>query len=364
MKNRYFFSFLFALIILITGCGGGGSQTIANNSNDNSMATVTMDSDSGGIADKALNVSLNPNIALKFSTTMNPDTVNANNIFLTTTESMQNPQDLATITKIIANSNNTSFSFSSINPLKDNTKYYVLIGAGVKTANNHSIKNNQFDFVTKNMTIPTVSILNPADKANNIKLNPNIQIQFSESVVNVNTNTVSLRQDSLNGMMINLNNITTSINNIYNIIPTNSLNQQTTYYLVLNNGISNNSGNGLAPTTFSFVTGDFTAPEVNMLTPNQNATEISLNPKIQIKFTKVIKGIRAGFITLHEGSVAGITIPLGAPISEDNMTYNFNHVATLKLNTTYYLTISNEISDISGNKLVMTRFKFTTTASY
>lgn len=363
--KKYLFGLLCFLIIL-SGCNGvtGTIATAANsNNNNNNAATVILDSSSGGVANNAINVSLYPIIVLKFSAVMNPTTVNTNNVFLSTNIAVENPQNLIAITNITPNFNNTGFSFSPVSALNSNTKYYVIISANIKTAINNSAISNQFNFTTGNMTIPIANLLNPIDNAVNIGLNPNIQIAFSESVINFNFSTVILHEGSVNGTMAYFNAIVPGANNIYTLIPANSLKQQTTYYLVLSDFI-NDGKNFLNPTIFNFTTGYFTAPGVNIINPSNNATETPLSPNIQLQFSEQVSNVNNNTIVLHQGNTNGTTVNLNPIVSGTIAdSYTTSPVNPLNIETTYYLTVNNGIVDNYGNALVATSFNFTTASN-
>jgi hypothetical protein len=346
------------LIVLIAGCNNGSARL-------ENKSSVSMDSASGGVADNAVNVSLTPIIALKFTSTMNPSTITDKTIFLTTLSSIKNSMrnlqanDLIPISSITANADNTIFYFSPISPLVQNTKYYVIVTDGVKTIVGSPVT-GRFSFTTGDFIAPTVSIINPSNNATGVSDSPTLQIQFSEAVQSINTNTITLHEGSASGSTVALSSITAGANNSYTFSPATTLKQQTTYYLVLSNGITDMAGNALPNTSFSFTTGDFTAPTVGIINPSNNATGVSANPTIQIQFSEAVQSINTNTITLHEGSASGSTVALSSITAGANNSYTFSPATTLKQQTTYYLVLSNGITDMAGNALTNTSFSFTT----
>lgn len=118
--------FLIMIAAIITSCSNG----TCNTNNPAPTASVDLDSNNGGISNGESNVALTPTIVLQFSVPMDPSTVNAQTITLSTNVLTGNKltdsgsQNIP-ITTIIASANNTIFTFSSESPLLPSQKYYV-----------------------------------------------------------------------------------------------------------------------------------------------------------------------------------------------------------------------------------------------
>ncbi|MFN7093807.1 MAG: Ig-like domain-containing protein, partial [Burkholderiales bacterium] len=133
--KKHILTALFFLTTLLFGCNNGSARL------DSEIATnkVSLDASSGGVADQAINVSLTPNIVLKFTTTMQPSTINDKTVFLATSALIAHSplklqaDNLIPISSITANANNTIFHFSPLSPLASNTKYYVIVTNKVQT---------------------------------------------------------------------------------------------------------------------------------------------------------------------------------------------------------------------------------------
>lgn len=166
---------------------------------------VIMDGSDGGVADGAVDVSTHPLIVLKFTTEMNATTLNGSNVTLSPalakTNSAKNKTTLGSgsipITQIIANSDNTTFYFSSVNKSASNTQYTVNLTSNIKSAGGVAIKAISFSFTTGDFTAPTVGIVSPANGAINIARTPAITLIFGETVQNVNSTHVTLRTGSV-----------------------------------------------------------------------------------------------------------------------------------------------------------------------
>lgn len=260
---RYLKNLSFILTILIvsilTGCGGGSSSS--TDSNDKEVSSVIMDPNNGGVNNGESNVSLTPNIALTFSTPMDPSTVNTSTVLLSASPILQNKvavetDTLVPITSLSSNNSHTIFTTSPISPLLTNTTYYVTITNGVKNIYGTEIANTQFSFRTGENVAPTVNMIDPKNGSLINSINPEITVKFSESVLNVNSDNVKLYADANKTINVGIQYIEERQDNTYVIKPT-TLNYITTYSLVLDSAITDKStnANNLQTTIFYFTVG-------------------------------------------------------------------------------------------------------------
>jgi methionine-rich copper-binding protein CopC len=344
---------LLIVSIVAVACNSGNSGN-----NDNPTPTVIMDGSNGGVANNATNVSLDPIIVLKFSQVMNPLTIDGTTVSLVA----QNGNSVA-IGSIIANTDNTGFTFSPESALESNTKYMVNISNGVKSQNGKSIVATSFSFTTGSSyvpTVPTVAIIQPANNATNVSKSPIITLQFNEQVQNVNTTTVTLHQGSATGTIIPTGSIVAGDNNTYTFSPSTPLESSASYYVVLTNGITSLSNIQLVNVAFSFTTGDFTVPTVQMTTPSNNAESVSLTPNITLQFSQPVQNVTTSTVTLRQGSATGSIVATGNITAGDNNTYTFSPSNPLNSNTAYYVVLTSGITNLSNTPLANTSFSFTT----
>lgn len=361
-KNLFIvIGFVFFTFFSLTGCGGATCFGCYQYSPE-----VIMDSNDGGIAANENNVSLAPNIVLKFNQTIAPGTISTQNIFLSSIPLANNvstpPQtELIPITAITSNPDNNTFSFHPANPLTPKTTYYVTVSGtiGMPNSPTNAPVNVQFMFSTENSIFPTVSIISPENGAQNISTIPNIAVQFSEPVTHVNSSNIIIYKGSLTGPSIPISSIIAGTNNTYNIISKIPLNSLTTYYVSLNNQITDLNGNSLNPKSFSFTTGSNLNPSVNILYPTNNSIDISISPIIQLQFSKTVKNVNSQNIVLTAYN-SGNTVPISSITSGDNNTYMFVPVNQLESDTTYAILVKNNITDESGDQVINSTFYFTT----
>lgn len=242
------------ITLILNACGNGTCNTQLE-------ISPTLNPANGGVTNGESNVTLAPKIVISFPVTMNADTINSSTIFLSTTPninlqtSSNNNSNIIPISSIVASNNNTTFSFSAANPpLAQNTTFYITVTNAVKTATNISINQAQFSFITGTFATPTATIVNPINSESQVATKPNIQITFTESVQNVSVNTIKLYAVNLNGPVTLISNITSPSANTYQFTPAVNLNYNTTYYLVLESGITGVNYNPIVQTAFNFTT--------------------------------------------------------------------------------------------------------------
>lgn len=192
-------------------------------------------------------VSLTPTIEVAFSESVNK--VNANTVSL----NEGSPTGPSIAIGGIAPGGSNTYTFSPSEPLKSITVYYVTLNSGIVDNANNPLPVTTFMFTTGSFIVPTVSMVTPSSGENNVTIfNPEIEIKFSSSVSNVNSDNVILHQDSESGPVVAISSITAGPSNTYSFSPSSILNPITNYYLVIGSGIVNAAGNHLVPKTFTF----------------------------------------------------------------------------------------------------------------
>lgn len=301
----------------------------------------------------AINTSTKPIIKLDFNKYVN----NVNSATISLREGSTSGTNIP-IGQITASGND--FVFSPSVKLKESTKYIIVISNGIADDHENKIPASTFSFTTGDFTAPTLVMTNPKNAAINISTKPTIQMNFSEDVQGVNANNLTLRIGSKSGTKIAIGQITQGANNSYTFTPTAALNEKAKYFVVASNGITDLEDNKLVESSFSFTTGDFTAPSISISTPSNNATNVPIKPMIQINFSEEVQSVNESNLTLREGSKSGAKVTIGQITQGENNSYTFTPAVALKENTTYFVTASNGITDLQNNKLVTSSFSFTT----
>jgi YD repeat-containing protein len=297
------------------------------------------------------NVGNNPFVRVLFSKPINPLTVNANSIQLTSGGTAQVPDVI-----------NFSNNFMNVllvphGPLPDNTSMTLTI-SGVRDVAGNAVSAQTTNFTTgtgPDLIIPVVVSTNPFSGESGVPLNAPIQAQLNEPVdpgtVNGNssaltvTDTTTSQQvtGSTGSPALSANGQTISF------VPSASLTATHAYGVTFGNGvIADLAGNPLGGSpNFSFTAGtasDTTQPQVSGVSPANGLTGVPTNAQVMVQFNEPIDALTLNQITLTGGGTVAVTQTL----SNANMTLILVPIAPLNPNTTYTVTVTG-VQDISGN---------------
>jgi hypothetical protein len=154
-------------------------------------------------------------------------------------------------------------------------------------------------------------------------------------------------------------------------IPASALAENTSYKATLTIGIKDGAGRAIPETSWIFSTGkraDTTPPEImdESISPAARATNVAVNSKIIITFSEMIDPATVtsasfGVVDNNNAAVAGEFTVSGVTVSFTPGTVT--KPVNLNNSTTYNVHITNAITDVSGNHLVVPRgWAFTTAA--
>lgn len=352
-------SLLIVTTILVVACNGGSNITTTPTPTNNGNTSITTESANGGISNGQTNVSLSPVINIKFPQAVNPSTINYNNILLQ--QALKSQHDNNSIMNFNLDNSNTVLNITFNQQLSEKTLYKVVLSNGIKYQNGSAINATAITFTTGDFIIPEVSIITPSNAETGVSLVPNIQISFSTSVDNVNSNTVSLHSLTALGNTVPIQSIIPGSNNSYTIIP-DKLAPNTLYYLVLTNGITKHDSNlTLANTSFYFTTEEAILPQVNIISPNNGSGNNSRYTNIEIIFNLPVKNVNTNNIILSTNSTTPAT-QIDVTIRNINNTniYIIAPQNILHYNSSYTLSLSNKIQTSTGDSIIPTTFNFKT----
>lgn len=196
----------------------------------------------------------------------------------------------------------------------------------------------------------------------NVSRTPSIVLQFSVPMdpTTINSSTIILSTSPDGSNPIPISNITAdSGNSIFHFSPLSALNEQTKYYVIITSKVKSAQGASVNQTIFNFTTGDFTSPMVSIISPINNATNVSQNPMIQIQFSEPVQNVNGTTVKLYE-SGSDTPIVISNITAGANNTYNFSPLNSLNAFTKYVLVLESGIVDNSGNALIQTKFSFNT----
>jgi hypothetical protein len=213
------------------------------------------------------------------------------------------------------------------------------------------------------VTAPTISSSDPADKVTNVVVNIHPSVTFSEAMnsATINSTSFTLKQGStaVAGSVVYSGMKAT-------FTPSASLMANTVYTVTITTGAKDVAGNALAVTySWSFTTAasgaDVTPPTVTSVTPANNATNVALNTGLTGNFSEAMDPltITSSTFTVNQGttSVAGTVTYSGTKAT-------FTPSSTLSGNTVYTVTITTGAKDVAGNALASNyTWSFTSAAS-
>ena len=208
---------------------------------------------------------------------------------------------------------------------------------------------------------PTVTTRSPDADATGIAVAANVKATFSEPVTGVSKTTFTLRNAA--GTTIPGAVSYNASTQLATLNPTASLSADTRYTVALTGGpnaIRDATGNQLASTSWTFLTGP--RPAATTKSPTSGATAVSRTGNVSVTFNEAVAGVNASTFTLT--SAAGTVAAVVTRNSTTNR-WTLNPNATLAANATYTVTLTGgptAIRDLAGNPLVTTTWTFRTGA--
>lgn len=198
-------------------------------------------------ASGATNVAINKTIAISFSETMNPTTINGTTIVV--------KQGSSVVSGTVAYSGTTA-TFTSGSNFKANTTYSCTISTSAKDLAGNAMGNNYtWSFTTGSVAdkiSPTVTGLDPASGATSVALNKVITTTFSEAIdpLTITTTTFVVKQGSTS-----IAGVVTATSQAAIFTPSGNYSANTTYTATVTTGVKDIAGNALASNfSWSFTT--------------------------------------------------------------------------------------------------------------
>jgi hypothetical protein len=305
----------------------------------------------------ATNVAINSKVSATFSVAMDESTL--------TNAQFTLQQGTSIIAGTIVNTGKTA----SITPtaiLAPNTVYTATITTGAKnTAGTSIAQNYSWSFTTgaiPDVTLPTITVIEPANAAVGVTLTHNVVITFSEAMdpATITSTTITLKQ----GTTVVAGAVTYTGTKA-TFTPAAALEANKLYTGTITVGAKDMAGNALASSnTFSFTTGaapDVTAPTISSTDPISSATAIARNKIISLAFSEPMDPltITTATFTVKEGANA-----VAGTVNYSGTTATFTSTAILAASTSYTATVTTGAKDLAGNALAAnTVWSFTTGAT-
>jgi hypothetical protein len=332
------------IVVLLYGC---------KKDDDPGVRPVVVSTDP---VNRGVNIPINNNLAVTFSTALDPATIKAENFTVT--------QGTTLVAGEVTYTGMTAV-FNPAVTLTPNVLYTATI-RGVKNIPGAAIaKDYVWTFTTgstPDITAPTVTFT-PANSTANVAVNQAIIATFNERMdyTTITASTFSVKQGS-NAVAGSI----TYTGTTATFTPASNLDANKVYTVTVTSGAKDMAGNAIAAVSaVSFTTAvaaDVTLPIVNSTGPLNGATDVSRDKVIAITFNEVMNSSTINDLTffVREGSaiVPGI-------IGYSGTVATFTPSPILAAGNTYTVTITTGAKDEAGNSLAAnTEWSFTTGAGF
>ncbi len=327
---------------------------------DTTPPTVTVTSPT----DTAIAVPVNRVVNIAFSEAMDPLTITTSTVTLK--EALSGNNVLGIVVPAV-----DSASFTPLSNLANNTKYVATVSTGVKDlAGNAMVSNYVFSFTTGSVldtTPPIVTVTSPTDTAIAVPVNTVANIAFSKAMdpLTLTNSTVSMKE-ALSG-----NNVLGTVvpaGSSASFTPLSSLANNTKHVVTVSTGVKDLAGNAMVNNyVFSFTTGgaaDIILPTVITTYPLDLAINVPVGSAISATFSEPMNQytIHPATFRVNAGNSSG---PLVAGVLTSELVTNsttFTPSGNLAYTSLYTATITNQVTDMAGNAMLVNKVWTFTTA--
>lgn len=292
----------------------------------------------------ATGVAANSSISIVFTEPMLQST-------LTAAFSLSGPDGPAV--PVISSCNDTSATFTPGEPLRYDTVYTATIGKGAQDLASNALEADySWTFKTGSVpdtTAPFVIGLIPPGGAANVPITTSVSITFSEAMdsssLTTRTITVSTQDGAAIAGTVTPGNATATFK------PLQALAYNTVYVVTITTGVKDLAGNPPATEYVrSFTTGiapDTVPPRVIKTMPSDKAI-VGVNTPVTATFSEAVKDSTITAATFF-ASANGAAVP--GVVDYAGTTAIFTPASLLQYGTTYTITITTGVQDLSGNPL-------------
>jgi hypothetical protein len=303
-------------------------------------------------ANGATNVAVNTKIGAIFTEVMDPLSINVNTFTL--------KQGNSSIPGNISYSG-VSAVFSPTGNLAANTSYTATMTTGVTDlAGNSMVKDYVWSWTTAaapDTTAPTVTGSTQANGVNNVPINTQVGVTFSEAMnpLSVTQQSFSLK-NAITGAVIAGVIHYSGVNAEF--VPLSNLLPATPYTVTVKGGaggVQDLAGNAMTTdfvinwTTASQATAiDATAPVVTGTLNANGATNVAVNTKVAATFSEAMNPLT---ITTESFTLKKDGIPVQGSTSYTGVSAVFTPTGNLDFNTRYTATVLNQATDLAGNPM-------------
>lgn len=301
----------------------------------------------------AYNVAINTAIEIEFDENLDADSVDD---AITLTPGVPFQSSLDPDGKTITIVPNTALAYG--------TNYTVRV-SGVEDIAGNRISDIVWDFTTlaNPAAPPVIESRQPNVNATNVPVSTNVIINLNKTIntASLTTTAVTLKQGST---IIPATIIPVNVNGKGRITldPINDLDHSVTYTVTIaGNTIKDENGNYLAASSWNFTTEAGAVPTIISRNPAPNETDVALDEKITIRFSKPMKEstITATNIYLKKSSSSS-KVSASLSYNSSTRTVTLTPSANLEPDTVYYVYVTASVKDTINNPVSSTNWKFTT----
>ncbi|HEX8520660.1 MAG TPA: Ig-like domain-containing protein [Tepidisphaeraceae bacterium] len=245
-------------------------------------------------------------------------------------------------------------TFTPTNPLNQSTTYTATVSGAKDVAGNTMSAATNWSFTTADLTPPTVTARTPANGANNVAVGSTVTATFSEAV---QQNTIAFVLKDAGNNVVAGTVAYDALTKTATFTPSAALSELASYTATVS-GAQDLSGNAMtAGATWSFSTGDFTAPTVTVRAPSSGAGNVPVGSTITATFSESVQQNSILFVLKDAGNNA---VPGTIAYDAGTKTATFTPSAPLSESTTYTATVSGA-QDAAGNAMgAASTWSFTT----
>ena len=333
------------LIVLVSACKKDDEPGI--------RPTVTVTDPIGNAIDR----SISQKISATFSVAMEPSTI--------TNTSFTVKQGTTNVAGVVSYTGSTA-TFTPSAAMAPNALHTATITTAAKNMAGTSLASDYtWTFTTgaiPDVTLPTVTVSDPANNATGVAINKAIVITFSEAMdqTSLSATTVTVKQGTTA-----VAGTVTKTGTTATFTPAASLEHSKVYTATITTGAKDAAGNALAAAyTFTFTTvaaPDTASPLVSSTDPLNNATGVARNKVVSIVFNEAMNAttLNATTFTVMQG-----TTPVTGAVAFSGTTATFTPTNLLGVATVYTATLTTGAKDVAGNALAAnTVWSFTTSGS-
>ena len=239
-----------------------------------------------------------------------------------------------------------TLTFTAAETLKELHVYSFTINTTAEDQNGNTLASPQnINFRVGDFTPPETILLSPLDDPQKkVATNANVIAFFDEDIspTTVNVNSFIVKDEAGNAVV----GLPEVIGEQVKFNPVSDWDEETKYSVQITTDVKDLANNSLsADVLWTFTTGDFTGPEVNSSTPNNNATGITQRAPVSVVFSEAMDATSTAAAFNISPNVAG-----NPPVVSGNI-LTFTPAADMTEQETYTVTVGAGAKDQNDNNL-------------